>query len=101
MARLVRAATDRNPPSLGGGGCQRSCGLNERQIAMIGHAMPKRDYYMVNDDGRRLFQLGLSPRELAFVGASDKGSVARIRELIAKYGPEAWTDAWLEERNVL
>ena len=24
MARLVRAATDRNPPTLGGGGCQRS-----------------------------------------------------------------------------
>ena len=23
MARLVRAATDRNPPTLGGGGCQR------------------------------------------------------------------------------
>ena len=22
MARLVRAATDRNPPTLGGGGCQ-------------------------------------------------------------------------------
>ena len=24
MARLVRAATDRNPPTLGGGGCQES-----------------------------------------------------------------------------
>lgn len=24
MARLVRAATDRNPPTLGGGGCQLS-----------------------------------------------------------------------------
>lgn len=82
-------------------GFYRSCGLNERQIAIIGHAMPKRDYYMVNDEGRRLFQLGLSPRELAFVGASDKGSVARIRELIAKYGPEAWTEVWLEERNAL
>ena len=23
MARLVRAATDRNPPTLGGGGCQK------------------------------------------------------------------------------
>lgn len=23
MARLVRAATDRNPPTLGGGGCQQ------------------------------------------------------------------------------
>ena len=24
MARLIRAATDRNPPTLGGGGCQFS-----------------------------------------------------------------------------
>ena len=24
MARLVRAATDRNPPTSGGGGCQRA-----------------------------------------------------------------------------
>ena len=67
-------------------GFYKGCGLNERQIAMIGHAVPKRDYYMVNDDGRRLFQLGLSAKELAFVGASDKGSIARIRELMAEHG---------------
>ena len=82
-------------------GFYKGCGLNERQIAMIGHAVPKRDYYMVNDDGRRLFQLGLSAKELAFVGASDKGSIARIRELMAEHGPDVWADAWLEERNAL
>lgn len=82
-------------------GFYKGCGLNERQIAMIGHAVPKRDYYMVNDDGRRLFQLGLSAKELAFVGASDKESIARVRELMVKHGPDVWVDAWLEERNAL
>ncbi len=77
----------------------RSCGLNDRQIGILANATPKRDYYMVNPSGRRLFQLGLGPVTLSFVGVSDKESLARIRELKKLYGP-AWPQHWLGERNI-
>lgn len=77
----------------------KSCGLNDRQIRILASATPKRDYYMVNPSGRRLFQLGLGPVALSFVGASDKTSLARIKDLKAEHGP-AWPQVWLNERNV-
>ena len=61
--------------------------------------MPKRDYYMVKPSGRRLFQLGLGPITLSFVGVSDKEGLARIRELRNQHGSE-WPHYWLEERGV-
>jgi type IV secretion system protein VirB4 len=36
---------------------------------------------------------------LAFVGASDKESIAEIRALEAKHG-ESWTDEWLVRRGL-
>ena len=33
MARLIRAATDRNPPTLGGGGCQLTA---QSELALAG-----------------------------------------------------------------
>jgi type IV secretion system protein VirB4 len=74
-------------------------GMNERQIEIIATAVPKRDYYVMSSEGRRLVQLALGPKSLAFVGASDKESVARIKQLETEYGPDAWVDAWLEERG--
>lgn len=35
MARLVRAATDRNPPTLGGGGCHKNPENEDEVIAPI------------------------------------------------------------------
>ena len=77
----------------------RGCGLNDRQIGILAHAVPKRDYYMVNPSGRRLFQLGLGPVALSFVGVSDKDSIARIRTLRTQHGAE-WPRIWLRERNL-
>lgn len=78
----------------------KSCGLNDRQISILARATQKRDYYMTNAYGRRLFQLRLSARELAFVGASDKESIAAIKELQREHGA-GWVDRWLEQRNAL
>ena len=36
MARLVRAATDRNPPTLGGGGCQALPTLTPERPLVLG-----------------------------------------------------------------
>jgi hypothetical protein len=46
----------------------RRFGLNDRQIAIIAHAQPKRDYYYQSRLGNRLFDLGLGPIALAFAG---------------------------------
>lgn len=74
-------------------------GLNTRQIDIIANAAPKRDYYVTAAQGRRLIQLALGPVALAFVGSSDKESIARIKELSASYGPDGWQDYWLQECN--
>lgn len=74
-------------------------GLNPRQIEILAAAVPKRDYYYVSEKGRRLFDLALGPLALAFVGVSDKDSVAAIRQLEQKFG-EGWIHEWLRSRNL-
>ena len=73
-------------------------GLNRRQIEILAMATPKRQYYAMHPDGRRLFELGLSGPELAFVGASGKEDILRIRELKDQLG-DAWPAQWLRERG--
>ena len=73
-------------------------GLNDRQIEMLAAATPKRQYYMLHPDGRRLFELGLSGPELAFVGSSSREVITRIRDLRAA-SPDGWPAQWLRERG--
>lgn len=75
-------------------------GLNDRQINIISRMVPKRDYYIVQPSGRRKVQLALGPKTLAFVGASDRTSLARITELAKQHGQD-WPDIWLQERGVI
>jgi len=76
----------------------RQIGLNTRQIQILSMATPKRQYYIIHPDGRRLFELGLSGAELAFAGASDKESINRIRDLKEIFG-DVWPAQWLRERG--
>ena len=57
----------------------RRMGLNARQIEILATAIPQRQYYYVSENGRRLYDLALGPLTLAFVGASDKESIAAIK----------------------
>ncbi len=77
----------------------RRMGLNTRQIEIIATAIPKRQYYCVSEAGRRLYDLALGPLALAFVGATDKESIATIQRLEAKYGDD-WTHEWLAGRGL-
>jgi type IV secretion system protein VirB4 len=52
----------------------------------------------MHPDGCRLFDLGLTSSELAFVGASGKNDIARIRQLRDEFG-NAWPAQWLRERG--
>lgn len=60
----------------------RSMGLNERQIEIIAHAIPKREYYQTSPKGNRLFELALGPIALALCASSsvhDQKLLARIK----------------------
>lgn len=74
-------------------------GLNPRQIDILADAIPKRQYYYVSESGRRLYELGLGPLALAFVGSTDKDSVAQIVALQQKHGFD-WVDQWLNARGL-
>jgi type IV secretion system protein VirB4 len=72
-------------------------GLNDQMIDILANAAPKRDYYIMTPAGRRLVNLSLGPRTLAFIGRSDKESLARIRHLSELHGKGEWYSHWLEE----
>ncbi|CZG58473.1 TPA: conjugal transfer protein TrbE [Legionella pneumophila] len=74
-------------------------GLNPRQIDIIAQAQPKRDYYYVSEKGQRLYQLALGSMALAFVGATDPDSIARMKQLELKYG-DGWVSKWLTEKGI-
>jgi type IV secretion system protein VirB4 len=74
-------------------------GLNSRQIDILASAVPKRQYYYTSEKGRRLYDLALGPLALAFVGSSDKESVAMIKGLVARYG-DNWVHEWLKIKGL-
>ncbi|SFI56204.1 conjugal transfer protein TrbE [Caulobacter sp. UNC279MFTsu5.1] len=78
----------------------RRFGLNGRQIELIAHAVPKRDYYLQSPLGGRLFELGLGPVALAFAAASSKADQAAIADTLSAFGPADFARAWLIRRGL-
>lgn len=78
----------------------RRLGLNARQIDILAEAIPQRQYYSVSSAGRRLFELAIGELALAFVGATDKESIAMIKTLERQGQGAGWIDAWLAMRRV-
>lgn len=74
-------------------------GLNKCQIDIIATAVPKREYYYVSEKGRRLYSLALGPMALAFVGSTDKESIAVIQKLDAIHGDD-WVHEWLRIKGL-
>lgn len=75
-------------------------GLNERQIDILAHARPKRDYYYQSRLGCRLFDLGLGPVALAFVAASTPEDQRAIDEIEAGQAAEDFAVVWLARRGL-
>jgi len=74
-------------------------GLNRRQIEILRTAIPKRQYYMISEQGRRLYELALGPVALSFVAASSKEDIAAIKALEHRLGGR-WVKEWLANRGV-
>ena len=72
----------------------RRMGLNQKQIDILSHMTPKREYYYVSPLGKRQYELGLGSYALAFVGAADKESIETIKALEKEYGYQ-WVNEWL------
>jgi type IV secretion system protein VirB4 len=75
-------------------------GLTERQIQILATAVPKRQYYYTSPLGNRLFDLGLGPVALSFLGAGGKEDLALIRSFADTYGAFDWPAEWLWQRNL-
>jgi len=73
--------------------------LNKRQIEMIAEAVPKRDYYVVSERGRRMYELALGPLALAFCGSSTKDTIAQIQGLEKKFGSD-WIHPYLAAKGL-
>jgi len=71
------------------------CGLNDRQISIIGGAKPKRDYYVMYPRDNRLITLGLGRLTLAFIGVSSKEDIEAFLSIYSKNDPN-WVAKWLE-----
>jgi type IV secretion/conjugal transfer VirB4 family ATPase len=82
-----------------GGKMYRRFGLNEREIEIIANAIPKREYYVRTDEHQRLVDLELGPLSLAFIGVSDKESVAAVKRCEAEFGEE-WVTEWMRIKGV-
>jgi type IV secretion system protein VirB4 len=75
-------------------------GLNERQIALIARAAPKRHYYLQSRRGNRLFELGLGPVALALCGASSPSDQQRIDRVLSEQGQEGFAAGFLSSAGL-
>lgn len=80
----------------------QSFGLNDRQLALLAQAVPKREYYYQSRLGHRLFELGLGPIALAFAGASRPEDQRVIDRLLfeERISPSTFAAAWLRHKDL-
>ena len=71
-------------------------GLNDAQLDLLASARQKREYYYLSERGRRVFDLALGPKTLAFVAIAGDEGKKRVDDFIKTHGEETWTQKWLE-----
>jgi type IV secretion/conjugal transfer VirB4 family ATPase len=78
-------------------------GLNDREIATVATATPKRHYYMKTPRGSRLFELALGPFALAFLSVPAGRTVEDVKRhvegLIERYGT-GWPTEWIAQQGL-
>jgi type IV secretion/conjugal transfer VirB4 family ATPase len=75
-----------------------AAGLNEREIQILQCAVPKRQYYVVSPEGRRLIELGLGQVGLSFVGVNGPEERKKVEDLAVSF-PRTWQGEWLRQRG--
>ena len=79
----------------------RAFGLNSRQIQLLAHAQPKREYYYDSARGSRLYNLALEhcPFTLSYVSV-DKVALTKCQRILDRYGQEDFNTHWMEENEL-
>jgi type IV secretion system protein VirB4 len=80
-------------------GAYKALGLSSRQIELVARAVPKRQYYYSSPLGKRLFELGLGPIAVSFLGAAGRDDLAAVRTLRDRF-PATWPAEWLYRRGL-
>ena len=76
-----------------------SIGLNKREVEIVQTALPKRQYYVVSIEGRRLISLGLGGVALSFLGVNGQEERDRVETVIQRC-PADWQSEWLRARKL-
>jgi type IV secretion system protein VirB4 len=74
-------------------------GLNPKQLAMIGNALPQRQYYFSNPIGNRLFSLNLNNVAEVFLTKTGMDDIKQARQMKAKY-KDQFGYYWLKLHNL-
>ena len=77
----------------------RALGLTAKQMEIIAGATPKRHYYYMSPNGRRLFALDLGDAAMSFIGAGGKDDISVVRALISEQG-QRWPAERLRSRGL-
>lgn len=75
-------------------------GLNGRQIEIVAHSQPKRDYYYQSRLGNRVFDLALGPVALAIAGAATPEHQRSIDAVLAEGGDRPFASRWLRHSGL-
>jgi type IV secretion system protein VirB4 len=78
-------------------------GLNDREIATLARAVPKRDYYVKSPLGSRLVRLELGPVALAFLSTPDGMTADAVRpevESLAAMQGRRWPGEWIARLGI-
>ena len=74
-------------------------GLNDTQIEIIADAQPKLEYYLVQPNGCRLFNLALDPVSLQFVAGVSPENTALCKRLQQDFRREEFAEQYLEHKG--
>ena len=74
--------------------------LNYRERQIIADSRPKHDYYVVSAEGKRRFDLALSPYALSILAASSKDDQAECKRIKKSYPDDDFMVHWLEYKGL-
>lgn len=77
----------------------RSLGLNGRQIYLVSKSKPKRQYYYMSPNGRRMFELNLGHVALSLVATAGKEASELAMNMQRKFGAR-WVREWMAEKGL-
>jgi type IV secretion system protein VirB4 len=74
-------------------------GLNDRELDILQVSVPKKHYYVISPQGRRLVDLGLGKVALSWVGVNGTEE-RRLVERVMEQHPDSWRAQWLRLKGL-